>query len=91
MFLVPRGGVKALGMTVEELGAHGCKILGDSGGPLLAGYAAWKRCYEDTIRNGMNDPELDAATAHDLEEDLFRTIGLQALIDIEKATVEKDA
>ncbi|MGE4218544.1 MAG: oxaloacetate decarboxylase [Alphaproteobacteria bacterium] len=91
MFLTPRGGVRMLGMTVEELGAHGCRILADSGTPLLAGYAAWKRCYEETLRNGMNDPGLDAATAHDLEEDMFRVIGLQALIDIEKATVEKGA
>jgi len=90
MFLTPRGGVKMLGMTVEELGAHHCRILADSGTPLLAGYAAWKRCYEETLRNGMNDPELDAATAHDLEEDMFRTIGLRALLDIEKATVEKE-
>lgn len=91
MLNIPRGGVRRLGMTVEELGAHGCRILVDSGGPLLAAYAAWKRCYEDTIRNGMNDPQMDAATAHDLEEDMFRTIGIQTLIDIEKATVEKDA
>src|SRR6059036_2104975 len=47
MYLTGRGGLAGLGMTLEDLGRLGYRIVADPSTPLLAAYAAWKKVYAD--------------------------------------------
>lgn len=86
--IVPAGGLPALGMTVEEMGGLGFRLLIDPVMPLLAAYRAWRECY-GAMRDGMSDSELPPEEARGLQQEIHRTIGFDRLIDIEKATVER--
>jgi 2-methylisocitrate lyase-like PEP mutase family enzyme len=47
MYLAARGGLAGTGMTLQELGALGFRIVADPGTPLLAAFAAWKKVYAE--------------------------------------------
>src|SRR5512145_362975 len=47
MYLTPRGGLAGTGLTLQELGSLGYRIVADPQTPLLAAYAAWKKVYQD--------------------------------------------
>ena len=88
MFNLPPGGLKRLGLALADVAGLGCRILIDPARPLLAAYRAWKACYEATI----SDTNWDDMTPEEMEAiqaDMFADIGMSAMIDIEKATVEK--
>ncbi len=89
MALLGAGGPAALGMTAEDLGGLGFRILVDTGTPLLAAYRAWKACYTALAEGGFADPAFDLGTAKALQEEMHETIGLDAMLAIEKATVEQ--
>ncbi|MBV9578316.1 MAG: isocitrate lyase/PEP mutase family protein [Chloroflexi bacterium] len=88
MYLAGRGGLAGLGMTLEELGGLGYRLIADPTTPLLAAYAAWQQVYRD-LADGFGvhatpDPAWSA-----LEKDMFDVIGLEGLLAIERATVER--
>jgi 2-methylisocitrate lyase-like PEP mutase family enzyme len=87
MYLAGRGGLAGLGLSLAELGAMGYRIVADPTTPLLAAFAAWRHVYQDLAEDfgasARADPEL--ATA---ERDMLEVIGLERLLDIERATVE---
>ena len=88
MYLCPPGGLAHIGLTPPEMAALGFKLLIDTSTPLLAAYAAMKSVYT----NLANDFRDDSRTSDDwsaLQQDLHDTIGLDKLLTIEKATVEK--
>ena len=86
MYLTERGGLAALGMTLEELGSLGYRIVADPSTPLFAAYAAWKKLYADLADGfGAKSTMSDWGS---LEEDLFEIIGLEQLLEVERATVE---
>ena len=86
MYLTERGGLAALGMTLEDLGSLGYRIVADPATPLFTAYAAWKKLYADLADGfGAKSTALDWGS---LEEDLFEVIGLEQLLEIERATVE---
>jgi 2-methylisocitrate lyase-like PEP mutase family enzyme len=89
--LLLTGGPRALGLTVEELGGMGYRLLVDAQGPLLAAYRAWRDAYAAMRDNGFNIPGLDHAGAAAVQEEIHRTIGLDDLLAVERATVEKPA
>src|SRR3989442_8516298 len=47
MYLTGRGGLAGTGMTLQDFGHLGYKIVADPSTPLLSAYAAWKKVYED--------------------------------------------
>jgi 2-methylisocitrate lyase-like PEP mutase family enzyme len=87
MYLTGRGGLAGLGMTLADLGGLGYRIVADPSTPLLAAYEAWQRTYAD-LRGGFGA----GAPARDwgpLEKDMLGVIGLEKLLAVERATVEK--
>lgn len=93
MFISGRGGLAGMGMNLEDFGNLGYKIIAESMAPVLAAYEAWKAIYED-LANGFGatksqQPHGGPVGRGPAEESMLATIGLQKLIDIERATVEK--
>ena len=88
MYLTSRGGLASLGMTLSDLGALGYRIVADPQTPLLAAYAAWKKTYDDLARGfgveSGGQPEWEP-----LEKQMLATIGIEKLLAVERATVEK--
>ena len=88
MYLTGRGGLAETGMTLQEFGGLGYRIVADPTTPLIAAYGAWKKVYAD-LANGFGlgarlDPEWPA-----LEKDMLGVIDLEKLLEVERATVEK--
>ena len=86
--LVPAGGVGALGMTVEELGKLGFKLLIDAAKPMLVAFRAWKELYETTA-DDLSSPALSSDDARRLAGELNEAVGIERLLEIERATVER--
>jgi 2-methylisocitrate lyase-like PEP mutase family enzyme len=89
MYLTGRGGLAGLGMTLDDLGALGFKIVADPSTPLLAAYAAWQKVYAD-LRDGFGAKAARqdwSATEHAMLD----TIELEKLLAVERDTVEKSA
>ena len=90
MYLIPAGGLGGLGLTIADLAGLGFRLLADTTTPLLAAYQAWRDTYQ-ALADGMRPPDgLGGSAARQLQLDLHQTIGLDRLLAIEKATVEKD-
>jgi methylisocitrate lyase len=87
MYLAGRGGLAGSGMTLEDLGRLGYRIVADPSTPLLAAYATWKQVYAD-LADGFaaGKPKADFGPA---EQDMLRVIGLEKLLAVERRTVEK--
>jgi methylisocitrate lyase len=87
MYLTGRGGLAGLGMTLADLGGLGYRIVADPSTPLLAAYEAWQRTYAE-LRGafGAGTPPRDWGV---LEKDMLSVIGLERLLAVERATVEK--
>lgn len=88
MYNARSGGLQGTGMTLDELAELGCRLFVDSAHPFLAGYQAWKNCYE-SMAKGMLDPGMSAEEAKAIDKEMKATIRLDALLDIERRTVEK--
>lgn len=87
MFSLPGHGASAAGLPLAELGALGFRILASS----ISAYAfhrAMKRSYECLAR-GEPDPAFLDVTHHAEQEALHETIGMEQMLAIERATVEK--
>jgi 2-methylisocitrate lyase-like PEP mutase family enzyme len=87
MYLTGRGGLAGLGMTLADLGGLSYRIVADPSTPLLAAYEAWQRTYAE-LRGGFGA----GAPTRDwrpLERDMLGVIGLEKLLAVERATVEK--
>jgi methylisocitrate lyase len=88
MYLAGRGGLAGMGMTLSDLGGLGYKIVADPSTPLLAGYAAWKKVYED-LADGFGAGTKTKPDWSPVEKDLLAVIGIEKLLAVERATVEK--
>jgi len=87
MYLTGRGGLAGLGLTLKDLGALGYKIVADPSTPLWAGYAAWKTIYADLADDfGARAPKSDWTA---VEHEVLDVIGIEQLLAVERATVEK--
>ena len=87
MYLTGRGGLAGLGMTLADLGGLGYRIVADPVTPLLAAYEAWQRTYADLVGGfGAGRPPREWGP---LEQDMLSVIGLEKLLAVERATVEK--
>ncbi|HEY7040600.1 MAG TPA: isocitrate lyase/PEP mutase family protein [Methylomirabilota bacterium] len=87
MYLTGRGGLAGLGMTLADLGGLGYRIVADPSTPLLAAFEAWQRTYAELgAAFGAGAPRRDWGP---LEKDMLDVIGLEKLLAVERATVEK--
>jgi 2-methylisocitrate lyase-like PEP mutase family enzyme len=88
MYLTGRGGLAGVGMTLEELGALGYRIVADAQTPLLAGFVAWQKIY-DELRDGFGGRARARADWGPAERAMLGVIDLEKLLAVERATVEK--
>lgn len=90
MYLSGRGGLAGTDMTLRDLGGLGYRIIADPSTPLLAAYAAWRDVYRD-LADGFGADAPPAQNWSALEHELFGTIGLERLLQVERETVERPA
>ncbi len=88
MYLAGRGGLAGMGMTLEDLGSLGYRIVADPSTPLLAAYATWKKVYDD-LADGFGARSKTKPDWGPVEKDMLAVIGLEKLLAVERATVEK--
>ncbi len=87
MYMVPTGGVGAIGLSLPELAALGYSLIVDPGTPFFAMAHALRQSYA-ALGAGRADPILGTAAAAE-EKSIHGTIGLDVLLAIERRTVEK--
>lgn len=87
MFSYEGGGSSGAGLTLKELGALGYRVL-TVATTALPFHRAMKQSYE-AIARGEPDPVMAGTTRKAEQAALHQTLGFDALIAIEKATVEK--
>jgi methylisocitrate lyase len=86
MYLAGHGGLAGTGMTLEELGNLGYKIVADTSTALLAAFATWKKVYADLADGfGVRAPKPEYGL---LEKEMLSIIGIDKLLAVERATVE---
>lgn len=85
MYMVPLGGLSAIGMSLPELATLGFTLIVDSGTPFFAATHALRRSYA-ALRKGAIDP-LIGASAPDEEKFVHQAIGLETMLEIERRTV----
>ena len=87
MYLAGRGGLAGLGLTLKDLGGLGYKIVADPSTPLLEAFVAWKKAYAALAQDfGSAQARADWSP---VEHDLLDVIGIEKLLAVERATVEK--
>lgn len=87
MYLAGRGGLAGLGLSLKDLGALGYKIVADPSTPLLAAFVAWKTIYTNLMDDfGGKQPKADWSP---VEHEMLDVIGIDKLLAVERATVEK--
>lgn len=91
MFMTLGGGIQAIGMTPEDLGTLGYRLIVDPATPLFAAYDAMRASYR-AMAAGQADPVAGTAPqAANLQKAIHATIDLETLIDIERRTVERNS
>lgn len=87
MFSVPGEDVSKFGMSLSDLAGLGYRVLSVTT-PIYAFHRAMQQTYR-AIADGTPNPVMAGATRKAEQAALHETIGLDALLAIEKATVEK--
>ena len=85
--LVPAEGISIFEMTKAQLGELGFKLLIDAAKPMLVSFRAWKELYEATA-DDLSSTALTADEARELTDQLNDAVGIDHLLEIERATVE---
>lgn len=88
MHLAGRLGLAGLGMSLADLGGLGYKIVADPSTPLTAAFVAWKQVYAE-LAKGFGAGGAKRSEWEHAEKDMLDVIGLEKLLAIERATVEK--
>ena len=87
MFSLQSDDVKSFGMTLDELGQLGYRVLTITT-PALAFHRAMQQTYR-ALASGQPNPVLAGTTRKAEQAALHETLGLEALLEIERATVER--
>lgn len=88
MLLTSNDRRRAVGLSLDELGQLGYRLVCDASTPFMAMHKALRACYQ-AMAQDAEDPTLGAGGAETEEKRVHATIGLEAMLAIEKATVEK--
>ena len=78
----------AVGLSNEELGRIGYRLICDASTPFMAMHKALRDCYAAMAKEEM-DPTLGKGGAKAEQTHVHETIGLEAMLAVERATVEK--
>jgi 2-methylisocitrate lyase-like PEP mutase family enzyme len=89
MYLAGRGGLAGVGLTLEEFGKLGYKIIADPSTPLLAAFQAWQRVYAE-LADGFRARLPAAPEWGEAERGVMAAIGMDDMLRIERETVERD-
>jgi 2-methylisocitrate lyase-like PEP mutase family enzyme len=87
LFYMMLAGPGSIGMSLEELGKLGYRIVVDAMTPFFAQHKALRRCYE-ALAQGLPDPTLDGAYRDEVQR-VQQVVGLHELLDVERRTVER--
>jgi methylisocitrate lyase len=87
LYMTMAGGLSSVGMSISELASLGYRIVVDPATPLLAAHKAMRLAYA-AIAKGLPDPTLEG-NAREEQEAVHETIGLAAMLAIERQTVER--
>jgi methylisocitrate lyase len=87
MFSLQSDDVQSFGMTLDELGQLGYRVLTITT-PALAFHRAMQQTYR-ALASGQPNPVLAGTTRKAEQAALHDTLGLEALLEIERATVER--
>ena len=87
MYMTGAGGLSTSRITPTELHQLGFRLIVDPTTPLMAAHKALRQCYA-ALAAGTSDPLLGDAPAAEQHE-VHKTIRLDRMLEIEKATVEK--
>lgn len=87
MYMVPTGGLNAIGMSLPELAAQGFRLIVDPGTPFFAMSHALRHSYV-ALKAGKSDPTIKLGALAE-EKYVHEAIDLAALLDIERRTVER--
>ena len=90
MFMTMGGGIPSIGMSLQELHALGYRLVVDPATPLLAAYDALRNAYQSMASGRPDAIAGTPQTAAALQNAIHETIGLEALLDIERRTVERN-
>jgi 2-methylisocitrate lyase-like PEP mutase family enzyme len=90
MYLAGRGGLAGSDLTLDDLGRLGYRIVADPSTPLLAAYTAWQQVYRD-LADDFGAAQAARPDWGPVERDMLSVIGLDRLLAIERATVERGA
>ena len=88
MTLTGDGQLRKMGLTKADLEALGFRLLVDAMTPVLLFHQTMKQCYE-AIANGDSADLLAPQGLGHAQNELHRTIGLDAMLAVERETVEK--
>lgn len=88
MFNLPAGSLSRFGLTLDDMRRFGCRILLDPSNPFIAAYRAWKSRYE-SMAKGMETQDFTAEEAEAISKDMFQTIKLEQLLDVERRIFDK--
>ena len=87
MYMAGAGGLAAGGIGRAELYRLGFRLIVDPTTPLMAAHKALRQCYAALARDAP-DPLLGADAGSE-QQVVHRTIDLEAMLEIERQTVEK--
>jgi methylisocitrate lyase len=87
LFYLMLGGIESIGMSLEELGALGYKLIVDPLTPFYSAARALRLTYEALAR-GEADPTVSGAFKEETEH-VHSAIGLETLLAVERRTTEK--
>ena len=87
MAMLTDGGLKAVGMTKADLAALGFGLFVDPVTPLLVLHKTLRQCYQ-AIASGDQAAPFGSDSVKGEHKALHETIGLDAMLAIERATVE---
>jgi 2-methylisocitrate lyase-like PEP mutase family enzyme len=88
MTLTSDGHLRKMGLTKAELATLGFRLLVDAVSPVLLFHKTMKQCYL-AIANGDSDSLFAPQGLGHEQNELHQTIGLDAMLAIERETVEK--
>ena len=88
MHLCRPGALASMGLSLADMHAIGFRILADANTALLAAYEAWAAYYKEAAKT-FSIASRSPADWEKLEHAMQDTIGLKALLDIERRTVER--
>jgi methylisocitrate lyase len=88
MTLTSDGQLRKMGLTRADLEALGFRLLVDAMTPVLLFHQTMKQCY-GAIANGDSAGLLAPQGPSHAQNELHRTIGLDAMLAVERETVEK--